>query len=216
MKNMKIIVLLLALFNSANAWVACFTPCAAGCTVSGPASPACIAGCGILCAALSGPLCFHRTTKVELANGTTVPINELKPGQSVLSLDAGRNVVETMVETVKLNEKLQTFYRLVTSESEILLTSGHPVPFIQNGTYKVTPVENVKIGFHLVSKSGRPSKVIRIETWEEKGSVTINTSNVGIITNGFYMAAACAGHMDSNVDMDLEEFIHKITTSQLE
>lgn len=108
--------------------------------------------------------CFPAGTQITLADKTKSRIEDVKPGDRVLSYDAEKNRFEA--GTVK---------RLLADQASKCL--------VINGTFRVTeshllyldgewrPARNVRVGNLLATQSGRPIEVLNVHTEDVQGPV---------------------------------------------
>merc|ERR1719482_728346 len=103
LKVLAMLTVLASVFNleasAGPAYPFCLAGCIAACGATGPAAPPCIAACAAACAGT----CFEDGTVMEACNPAVdgivrlVNVEELQPGDHVLSMDSESNPVCTEV-----------------------------------------------------------------------------------------------------------------------
>ena len=105
--------------------------------------------------------CFVAGTPVQMADGTTKPIEQLKPGDKVISRDEtnGNTEVKT-VTAVTAKAGVPTLKLTFSDGQSITTTAAHPFYVDGKG---FTPAGRLAVGNAIVTRAGPPVKVMAIE-----------------------------------------------------
>ncbi len=71
--------------------------------------------------------CFHNNCKITMANGTKIPIKNLKKGDSILSIDENNNLVTANVVTIVETLISTKIREMVHLENGLIITPWHPI-----------------------------------------------------------------------------------------
>lgn len=86
--------------------------------------------------------CFLPETPILRADGTTIAISKIKPGDNVKAYEADGTFIDTTVRAV-LKHTVDQYYIVVTDKIELNVTGEHPF-YVGNGTFKT--VETLHAG----------------------------------------------------------------------
>jgi hypothetical protein len=122
--------------------------------------------------------CFTPTTQVLLADGTSKDIQDIEPGDKVLSYDMFTDQ-QVIGEVVELQEHLDGSYEYYIINNTLEITPNHPV--LINGVW--SRISNLEIGDTLEDNNGN---LVTVESIE-KGYQTDKIYNVIVKNyNTFY------------------------------
>jgi len=125
--------------------------------------------------------CFVAGTKITLANGDTVNIEDLKPGDKVKSVDLsnGWSIEDQELETIS-KTSANTTYKIITSTGSFRGTAQHPM-YVEGNWI---PLKGLKIGDKLKNIHSEEIEIVKIEKIDETVDV-YNLINVSKNHNFF-------------------------------
>lgn len=121
--------------------------------------------------------CFLPDTPILRADGSSIAIQQVKPGDLVQAYNTDGRVATTTVRSI-ITHKVDEYYLVTTEQTVLNVTGEHPF-FIGNGTFKT--VENLKVGDAVyalhdgklipdqikeIAKINRPTTVYNLQTDE--------------------------------------------------
>lgn len=90
-------------------------------------------GCNLRCSYCFGPNRYGKYPSVTLIDGSKLPINEVRAGDILLTLDENQKLVETTVTDIGFRNSKE-YHRLVFPDTVLNVTPEHP--FYVNGQWK--------------------------------------------------------------------------------
>lgn len=105
------------------------------------------------------PPCFLSGTKILLADGSFIKIENIKPGDKVMSYDLKKSsFLTTTVSQITVHKDNPTGYYLINNILKV--TKDHPIWIKNRGWIKV---ENLKIGDEVFDKEEKFTKIVKIK-----------------------------------------------------
>lgn len=181
--------------------------CGTGTNCENPTYPTCQEGCaenqtdcGFNCPSGGGGTCFPAGTKVTLSGGSTKNIEDIQPGDKVLSENEnGKQSVSTVKQLLSPISNNMCTIRYTNGES-LDVTKGHPL-FTQNGWKAIdtnetmkedpgVPVSTLNVGDFMKKDTGTWDQISNISCKDE----TVQTYNLSVDNAHTYFAGGFLAH----------------------
>jgi RHS repeat-associated protein len=150
---------------------------------------------------------FAGSTPVTLADGTTKPIDQLKPGDYVKATDPATGITTSQpVLAVIKGHKDEQFARLTITtgagralrSGTIIATAGHP--FYDQTRHAWITAGNLRIGDHLQALDGTPVVVTAIQRYDKAGATAWNLT---VANDHDYYVTAINGYTGNGADQEI-------------